>query len=563
MRIKIGTSKILLYFYLITIIIKLSINNISEEYNIKNINNKLFDNKKIIEKDFSFKLNNKNKFTFKDKDNDNDNDSFSKSENLEENEFNSYEFEYNKISQIQNINTLPFYIFCKIPFKDQYNSTLLFNFYFTDKNDNNKTLYKFDDFTMNTTIINKTVYEEIQNLKINDENIFKVKDKRNNSIFDLTTKSVILKFNKNNLAIDNKENEDIYLFAKIDNNKINKTNFNLDGNIILINDHYYNHVIPKNNYINNKIYYDVKETKNNFDLYHLQLDNEEDTFSVDFCSDYALSRGIYVSFLDYDNSKILNYDDITKNSSNIIFNLKSRNKKGKIYHFEFNLKNKKKDILFCVYSQNKPIALDSYNYIFKYNTYKKDGVVKFYELNNEIKNTKNADKTKLIFDNIKIIKKKGDSEECEYLEGEIYIRKIINNKKKKREELDTIGIIESKYELVKGLIRYTDKNDKIEIEIPKIDEHDYYSVFINLPSENEKFVYNTINIPKGNRNYIYVILIFTAFPLYLGIVIAVILFALKYKNSELKENILKTSFQESGVVGKLVEDDDNDNNDDN
>ena len=58
-------------------------------------------------------------------------------------------------------------------------------------------------------------------------------------------------------------------------------------------------------------------------------------------------------------------------------------------------------------------------------------------------------------------------------------------------------------------------------------------------------------------------MIFTAFPLYLGIVIAVILFALKYKNSELKENILKTSFQESGVVGKLVEDDDNDNNDDN
>ena len=534
---KIETPKIFLFFYIILIIVKLSLSKINEEYNIQNINNKLIDNKNTYEKDIFFKIN--NNINFKDE----DKNLFLKSEELGENEF-----EFNKITN-KNINKLPLKLYCKIPYKnknDKNFNNLLFNLYLIDHNDN-KTLNDFNDCTIKSIIIKNSIFEDIQNNKINDEDIFN-NNKVINSKFDLSTKSVDLKINKNNFIKDIQEEEDIYLYIKIDNK--NKPFFNIEGNIMLIKDNYKIHFIPKDYYINNKIYYDVKKKENNYDLYHLQSDYVDDTFSVDFCSNYGLNRGIYISFLDYNENKTIKYDDISTNSTNIIL-MKSKTKKGKTYHFEFKLKNKKKDIVFCIYSKNKPSDIKSYNYIFKYNT--NTSINLNYELNNETKIINDGKKTKLILDNIKII----NDSITQYLQGEIYIRKIINNNKKKREEIDTIGIIESKYELVNGIISYTNDNKKIQIEIPKINEKNYYSIFIYLPYVNEKFVYNTINNHEIKRNYLYVILIFTGVPLYLGIVIGVIIFALKYKNDELNEKILKTSFQEGGIDDNLREDEDN------
>ena len=534
---KIRTPKILLFFYLILNIIHLSISNINEEYNIQNKNNKLIENKNTGEKDIFFKLN--NKFNFKDK------DLLSTSKDLGENELtsNEIEFEYNKIKTIEKIKSFPLKLYCKIPKRNEKNENFIFNFNFIDYFDNKN--LNFGNFIMIAIIIKESTFENIKKNKTNDEDIFN--NKAINSKFDLSTKSVALKFNKSNFI---NEEEQLYLYAKIKNNNINISNLNLDGNILVINGDYHNYIIPKDNYINNKIYYDEKNKKNNYDLYHLQADSVDDIFSVDFCSNYALNRGIYVSFLDYNEKKDIQYNDISNNSTNINL-MKTTTKKGKTYHFEFKLKNKKKDIIFCVFSKNELSELKSYNYIFKYNTNRSININ--YELNNEIKTSNNGEKTKIILDNIKII----NNSITQYPKGEIYIRKIKNNNKKSREDLDTIGIIESKYELVNGIISYTNDNKKIEIDLPKINEKDYYSIFLNLPYMKEKFVYNTIDNHKIKRKYLYPILIFTGVPLYLGIVIAAIIYALKYKNSGLKAKILKTSFQEGVVDEDVRENEDN------
>ena len=133
---------------------------------------------------------------------------------------------------------------------------------------------------------------------------------------------------------------------------------------------------------------------------------------------------------------------------------------------------------------------------------------------------------------------------------------LINNKNHriKREEFDTIGIIESKYELVKGKVTI---GENIKIEIPKIDENDYYSVLVDYPNEKEKYVFNTINTPKPESKVWILILIFSGIPLLLTIIIFVIIYASKSSNYDLKEKIMQTSFKESGAVEKSSEDEDN------
>ena len=516
-----GITKRFLYFYLILTIVKLSINNINEEY-INDINNNKLDNIKS----------------------------------------NHYTFIYNDVALIENINNFPLKLFSKLPFKDESNFVdLLFNFYLKDKNNNeDKNINLFNNIIIKASIITNSIYEQIINSTENDEDIFK-NISNINSKLDLSTKSAVLKINKTLSIKENKE-EDLYLYVLISNNNHNTNinNYNLWGEVFLTTTNYKNHYIPKNIYINNKIYYDGKNKENNYYLYHLHSEGE-DTFLVDFSSNYALNRGIYISFLDYDKNKNIGYDEISENSTNIEF-ISSPTHKGKTYHFEFKLKNNNKDVVFCVITKRKPDELESYNYIFKFNTYNSGNKnIKTYELNNKVKFSDNVDKTKLELENIKI--KNNLNDKIEYLKGEIYIRKILNNDKIKREDLDTIGIIESKYELVNGKINYISDNKNIEIEIPKIDENDYYSIFINLPIENEKFVYNTINTPNIKRPIWEIIAIFISIPLYLGIVIAIIIFYLKYKDSNLKEKIMKTSFAENEAGEGLIEGKDEGNDKDN
>ena len=115
--------------------------------------------------------------------------------------------------------------------------------------------------------------------------------------------------------------------------------------------------------------------------------------------------------------------------------------------------------------------------------------------------------------------------------------------------MDTIGLIQSKYELVDAEIKYEKEN--IEINIPKIDdEKEYYSILTYLPEENEMFVYNTIHTTKIEKPILTLILTFVGALLTFGAIVGVIIFVYKHQESDLRKSIMATSFSESGAIGR-------------
>ena len=472
-----------------------------------------------------------------------------------------HEYEFDEDVNLRGINDFPLKISIKLPFKDEANSNdLLFNFYFNSKDTNFQNTKIFDNFYINITIINNTLKEQIQN-NINSDFKYNSKATLSSSI-DISTKSAAVKISKdfikkalNTLDIKN-NNEDLYLYITV--NKTSSENLdikNLEYSLFLIYDDYKNYAINTNKYISSKIYYDEDHEEKNYDLYHLQLNNnsENDTFVVDFSSNFALSRGIYVSFLDYDTQKKIRDKDgeIYDNSSKIEF-IKSDTKKGKTFHFEFKFKDKhkaKKDIILCIFVKSD--ELDVYNYVFKYQT-KSSGdnnnIIK-YKLNDDVNHSNKDDNTILEIENVQVIK----DNKAEYYKGEIYVRKILKKHKIDREDLDTIATFKSKYELVQGNIEYTNENKNIKITIPQIYKRDHYSILIDIPEINEKFVYNTVNKEKIKKPYWAIISIFIFVPIYLVVVVCIIIY-LANKSLDLQDEILATSFKISGADEDLKAD---------
>ena len=142
---------------------------------------------------------------------------------------------------------------------------------------------------------------------------------------------------------------------------------------------------------------------------------------------------------------------------------------------------------------------------------------------------------------------------AEYYKGEIYVRKILKKHKIDREDLDTIATFKSKYELVQGNIEYTNENKNIKITIPQIYKRDHYSILIDIPEINEKFVYNTVNKEKIKKPYWAIISIFIFVPIYLVVVVCIIIY-LANKSLDLKDEILATSFKISGADEDLKAD---------
>ena len=431
----------------------------------------------------------------------------------------------------------------------------------SNSNDTIKNTAFLDELIINSTIIDNDKSFFFKDKNINDY----IKNNSLKTNFDLTTKTVYLSINKENLKkIFNISNDSdfqkykptLYMTINKNPNKTNSINFkNLKSRIILFYNNNTEYIIPNNSYINDKIY---TSNPNNYKFYRLQSEKKNQKFVLEFSSNYALSRGIYISFLEYKNINQIKPEDLMKNSSIVEF-LNTKVNKGAVYHIEFKLKNDKKDIILCVVSKVKKSkrsterTLDSLNYVFKYNTYdiKKNSSnegknVSKYKFNKEISHKTENDKTII---EIPRINEKDKSNEVE-----IYVRKIDKNHRIKREEFDTIGIIESKYELVKGKVTI---GENIKIEIPKIDENDYYSVLVDYPNEKEKYVFNTINTPKPESKVWILILIFSGIPLLLTIIIFIIIYASKSSNYDLKEKIMQTSFKESGAVEKSSEDEDN------
>ena len=204
---------------------------------------------------------------------------------------------------------------------------------------------------------------------------------------------------------------------------------------------------------------------------------------------------------------------------------------------------------------NKPLS--NLNYIFKYFTTKtseRDGKLYKRKTINFLQGVGQSlkdKKTELSISNLA----KGNNTIPKF---ELYVRKVIKGNRLIREEFDTIGIIESKYELINADI-HSDKNG-ITIKLPEeINKEDFYSIFINIPELNEKLVYDYVNTPKPEHQLWLLILIFSGIPVLLGLIIAIIIIAHNKSVDNLREEIMATSFKESGSLGNRKDDEDENN----
>ena len=186
-----------------------------------------------------------------------------------------------------------------------------------------------------------------------------------------------------------------------------------------------------------------------------------------------------------------------------------------------------------------------------------------YKLNNEIKYIDSGANTRIQFEKIKTI----SSDNIESPNAEIYIRKIKN--KLNGEIFNTISIIESDYDLINGKI--SNSNEKIVVDIPKIKENEIYSILINVLGTNEKFVYDTImkeedtpsDKPSDTPSDINSdkidedddddnkILVIVSISFSIIVFIIIIIFVLCYykgKGRNLQNDVMKTSFENTGFL---------------
>ena len=452
--------------------------------------------------------------------------------------------EFEKIKEIEEINYLPIKMYSLLPFNktnNQYNfKELLFNFYFSSTSniipENSNT---FEKIKIKATIITKEQLNNVISTK-NEENIF---NKNISTTFDLSTRTAVLNINKEFLG-NFKNNEELILYFSInfDNNNERKK-INLAGKAFLFYKNNTEFIIPENNYINDKL--SINDNKI-YNLYHLKLEEKENmnkNYVVEFSSNVNLDNDLFIYFIDYDNIKKINSDNISKNTYNI---KNSVIKIGGIQYFEFTLKNETKDIILCVGTNLKKEkdGLSNINYIFKYldKNNQKFNYVLNKKLNKKINHSKNTIELEKI-QNINIYNK------TEYPNVEIYIRKIKKEDKLKKELFNTISIIESDYELINGNISY--ENEKIVIDIPKMKGNEFYSVLINLLGTDVKFVYDTIIHQDKDDSHKVLIIVSISLSVIVIIIGIVVIFYFKRKRKYSENIVMKTSFENTGILDEL------------
>ena len=164
------------------------------------------------------------------------------------------------------------------------------------------------------------------------------------------------------------------------------------------------------------------------------------------------------------------------------------------------------------------------------------------------------------------------------MEYKLKNRKIDGYNRLANESLDTYGKIESNYEIVNGKkISEDDGTYTINVSSKIEENNSYYSIILDIYDLNEKFViFNRISSldptpspsdtptdtktdPKedGDNSLVLKIVIPIAIVVGLLIIILIIVIIRKKKGGELKDNIMKTSFQETegyGEGGNLLQD---------
>ena len=484
----------------------------------------------------------------------------------EEDTFNVYNLTFDKIKEISAMNSFPIKIFSKLPLTKEINTTyneilleeihqtdnnnskdLIFNCYFQILNSEESDIINtIDEIEINATLINQNELNEIIETKKDSDYLKSSLNKK----FDKSTKSVILNINSDFIN-KNKNYEELILYMSINyvNNNIKK-NINLSSKLLAFYKNDLSFIIPSNNYINDNL---IVNGKYKYNLYHLKLEKEEKIkYIIEFSSNYELNnKEFFISFLDYNNINNIQPENYLTNSTNINF-MDSKRKIGSINQFEFTLKEDSiKDIILCVATnlQTKKGGISTINYVFKYNTYSLNEYTDIITYNfSEILSNKGSS---LIFSSINT-KSKDNQEDKVY--GEISIRKILSTDRLNNEKLDTIAIIESKYDLVNADITRDSRNTNLKIKNMNI-KNEYYSIVINSPIYNQKFVFNTI--PEGiienskKKNVLAIVLICVSVLIVLIVILVVI--KIFKKNKNLKEEVMKTSFEKSGMLEQLNE----------
>ena len=203
-----------------------------------------------------------------------------------------------------------------------------------------------------------------------------------------------------------------------------------------------------------------------FNLYHLQLsgDYSKNKLIIDFSANVILGKDLKISIIDYENKNEINALILQKNTSNIeIYNEKS-NANENVHHIEMKLLNNSiKDLLLCVYKiiPTKDIdkTIRKINYVFKYDTFKPEYEPIKYDFDSNVNVSNKSNSIQLNLNSIKKI----EEGKVSYPKGDIYIRKISKSNKIYNEQITTLAVLESKYTLVKGNIKYD--NEKIEITL--------------------------------------------------------------------------------------------------
>jgi len=283
---------------------------------------------------------------------------------------------------------------------------------------------------------------------------------------------------------------------------------------------------------------------------------------IKFSSNYPIDDNFLVYLIDYKDNLNINIDYLEKNKKEF-----KKSNIGQMYTFFLDKINSNIDITFAVVSklETENISILNINYIFKYNIYSSENEYNKkpnYAFNDSCNITHMEKNSIFEFDSI--------TKNNNQLNTEIYIRKILKDNLLANESISTFAKIESKYEILKG--NKNETNEKIRITIPKISTENYtFSILVDVPDENEKFVISNIfvddtkptpidsdttdNRGTGNKDeqsnesdgdnslILKIVIPIVSVILVIGIVF-LILFIRKRKGGQLKQSILKTSFQE-------------------
>ena len=474
---------------------------------------------------------------------------------------------------IYDISNLKFY--CLLPLtrnsdKEIIFEDLIFNIQLNYESINNS-------FIIYGTLITLEMINEIKTEK-NDEKIINKSDNIEITKFDIGTNSASLLLNNSfckkiwdsYISIERNENAYLYISIKLDNKNKLLNNDNILGEALITFRNNINYIIPNNQIIQTNLDFNLNNNNDNipYYLYNIQLDGsyEKNKIILDISANTVIAEdNLLYSIIDYDND--VNKIIYNENSSNICIDENNRKYIGGIYHLEFrlnqSLSKKRKGVYLCFFSYNKISA----NIIFKYNTYFPNDTLPIYNIDNNIK-IKSKEKSLEI--NINQVEKIFDKK-ISYPNSEFILRKINKNKKINNEEISTISIINSEYEI---LYIFNSKQNTKNIEIKfsyDFNQNDkfYISIITYLFNDKEKFVYNLIdsdnieiindNNKKNNGNYVIIILIGIIAVILIILGVAIYLFLKKKRVGKELTLIDGVKFHDEKLVNdsKLINEDEN------